>query len=547
MTRNTKRFENAKTLQVSFADKIWSELSSEGSIRQSRRISWPIPKFLYEEGAAERQLKEGYIAEPKYPAVPIPIDWADNPFRDKPWMNRLMCLQPMDAYVIGLFEGDESLFSKAKDIYFSWCYFHLIEKRTNYLSWYDMPVGYRALKTALILSWALEGKITLNQEEQRLLVLSAEVHMQELMRPNSLSKGNHGIFQMYGLAVLSQMFWPLPLSIQAQRYAQKVMLELVDLQFNDEGVHLEHSPHYHQWMITELQTIADSGWIDLKIDRRLQKARSVSGWLVEPTGCPVRVGDTASFSRWPLAVNAAPADNEANGLQSKWFRKGGYAIGRTSSGQVFFQGSYHSKAHKHADDMHFDWFDLGRRILVDSGANGYKGGDERAYFLSSAAHNSIVVDDQSHPRDGTDAYGSCIQMAHAYDNCWYLKAFINHRSMAWTHSRELHWTPGKCLLIDDYLESTSGLRTYAQWFHFAPEFRKHTDSLFCDGSIHVSIKSLNHYFWRKGESDPMIGWRGDGLGRITPAWSGYAKSIGPATRFTTEFSIAQAPEDCRRT
>ena len=52
--------------------------------------------------------------------------------------------------------------------------------------------------------------------------------------------------------------------------------------------------------------------------------------------------------------------------------------------------------HKHADDLSFTWYARGREILVDPGVFSYGIVDFREYFISSSAHNTVVVDGQSY-------------------------------------------------------------------------------------------------------------------------------------------------------
>lgn len=546
MTRIEQRLERLSAREPHVAQQIFEAIQRRGSERRGRPIEWPRPKFLDSPDVAPLQRDEGYRAEPQFDPVPLPIDWGENPFRDRSWANRLMCLQPMDAYLIGYeHDRDREWLRRALDVYFSWCDFHLVRGRKAYLSWYDMPVGYRAIKTSMILCEGLEDPELLTQSERELLVLSAEAHMGELLRPEALSLGNHGIFQLHGLAILAQVFWALPRSEEALAYTRTRLPELLRRQFNDEGVHLEHSPHYHQWMMGELTAIDESGWHErFALERTLSAAEEVRAWLVQPDLTPVRVGDTASYEPWPDTERDPTPDLIGPGCVAKWYPKGGYAIARSQTGQVFFQGSYHSTAHKHADDMHFEWFDLGRRILVDSGTAGYKGGEARQYFLSTAAHNTVVVDGQSYPRDGTDAYGSCVRDVSLVHEGIQILGEVDHASLGWTHEREIAWHPGRELSVVDTVSCRTP-REVAVWLNFAPEFRRHDDHLFCSGDFHVTIEAPHPYRWSRGSVTPYSGWRAAGIGRMVPAWSGRMVIEAAECSLRTLLRLTPASEGCR--
>src|SRR5690606_13294939 len=108
-------------------------------------------------------------------------------------------------------------------------------------------------------------------------------------------------------------------------------------------------------------------------------------WLVDPSGNLVENGDTPPSKPPRLSVPPRP-DLSTSAYQLRCFFDGGYAICRSPSAHLFFAAAYHSNLHKHADDLHVSLFDLGRRILVDSGTVGYKGDARREYVLSTRAH-----------------------------------------------------------------------------------------------------------------------------------------------------------------
>jgi len=505
---------------------------TSGSAATGREISWPIPKFLKQGNWAASQDVEGFRAEPQFEPVSIPIKWNENPFGDKAWAGRLMCLQAMDAYIIN------SEYVKAVDILLSWGDYHLVQGGSAYLSWSDMAVGYRALKMSFLLDKLYQRELSLSAEQQDLLMILAESHMQELLRPEKLSHGNHGIFQMYGLAVLAEMFWPLPLAAEALLYANERYEFLVKKQFNSEGVHLEHSAHYHLWMLDELRIINKSGWLYSDYFSRVEpKAEEVKNWLVEPSGHPVRIGDTASFTRWPVPTLPAKPDFYHKGSSVRILKQGGYAIGKGANHQLFLNAAYHSKAHKHADHLHFDWFDLGCRILVDSGAHGYKGGTERAYFLSTRSHNCVEVDGTSYTRDGSDAFGSGLLSVDTDGD--YLVFVGQHECHGIRQLRTLRFLPGIELQVIDELCSDRE-RSYRQWFNFSPEFEYIGERFISKKSkISVSVDhaggDIAHFH---GERSPMNGWRGDGIMKIVPACTFSIHAQGQNLTLKTIFKLS---------
>lgn len=69
----------------------------------------------------------------------------------------------------------------------------------------------------------------------------------------------------------------------------------------------------------------------------------------------------------------------------------------TQAWHLFFQNAYFSGVHKHADNLSFTLFALGRDWLVDSGMSPYRNDCFRAHCLGPYAHNGIIVDQAAFP------------------------------------------------------------------------------------------------------------------------------------------------------
>lgn len=106
------------------------------------------------------------------------------------------------------------------------------------------------------------------------------------------------------------------------------------------------------------------------------------------------------------AFNSVPAQTPA--LDSAGFEKGGYYILRdgwsSSDNYLLFDAGEVgalSGGHGHADALSFELAVGGRTILVDSGTYTYHESKElRDYFRSSAAHNTLTIDERSSSKPG---------------------------------------------------------------------------------------------------------------------------------------------------
>jgi hypothetical protein len=527
---------------------ILDELRRAGTRRCGRPIAWPTPHVLKKGDPvqhAEMQISKGYVADVGFEPIRIEsnFDWSANPFRSRPWRTRLMCLQPMDAFLYAYDKtGDQTWLSRALDVLFDWCGFHQQKQPRSWRAWADMPAGYRAIKLSYVIDMLIEGRWQPGLGQDRQLIWAIDRHLEILTRPSELSEGNHGIFQLHGLKILATVAWNFERSTGALEFVAEHFPRLVRNQFSTEGVHLEHSPHYHWWMQAELDSIARSGWHDPQLVEWVlevcSRAESAKHWLRGPDGSMIRVGDTANSE--PTEPPDAPdcADIGTDHYRMRTFATGGYAVCKSEASTLFFQCAYHSKSHKHQDDLHFDLHDLGKPILVDAGSCGYKTSPERRYVISTRAHNTVQLDNKDYPRDGTDRYGSALKLTQAFENGVRFVAEVDHHSLGATHKRQIDFIPGSGLICFDEVSSHQAC-VMTQWFHLAPcwEYEGDTnDTLrFSDGDTELFISSsgVKNTRIHFGEKVPqLLGWRTISK-KLVPAWSIGFQKDGEAVVFHT--------------
>lgn len=341
-------------------------------------------------------------------------------------------------------------------------------------AWYDMSVGFRALVCAFFLNRIRHFELALNAEDEKLLHDVALKHVHNLSNPVTFSLNNHGLFQIHGLMALIQC-----LTLDTEKYARihayalQRMEELVVSQFDEHGVHLEHSPHYHFYAADVFESIEATTWYsDCEvITSRIIKANEMKKWIVDPLRRPVCVGDSIltkqSSVKFPKAEIGLNDEQPLKYITSN-FHSSGYAVLRSNwnvpaskASMVFVMGMYHSSAHKHRDCLSFEWFDRGEKIICDSGKYGYKSDKFRNYFLSSRAHNSIEI-------DGFDIiklkpYGSAIHNITPLANGIYrISCGLNFPAIK--HFRDLYIKPGHWIVAADAVTFAKA-RKFTQWFH----------------------------------------------------------------------------------
>jgi hypothetical protein len=254
------------------------------------------------------------------------------------------------------------------------------------------------------------------------------------------------------------------------------------------------------------------------------------------------------------------------------FEDAGYFIARdrwSNGTKDFEQCSYlaqicgfHSRTHKHADDLSFIWYDRAQEILVDAGRYGYLGRTEtgsplwedgfwysdpnRIYVESTHAHNTVQIDGRNHQRRGRNPYGSALKRWGKQDNIIFAESHVRHfRTLR--HARVLLFHPGEWLLVYDWLwDNLKENHHFTQWFHFAPhlEVAVEKEQLnVTNAKIPLKAVSLLPGLELgnpiRGQKEPHLqGWYSPQEKQMIPNWAvAWEKQNVPAATFATLFAF----------
>lgn len=129
--------------------------------------------------------------------------------------------------------------------------------------------------------------------------------------------------------------------------------------------------------------------------------------------------------------------------------------------------------HGHADKLHFDIFSRGEDVLMDAGRYTYAFTEDRKYFKSLAAHNTIKVDDRDLylPLDSwltTNHALAVNQKFYADHNYCYTSGghlgYIELEHGVYLNRKFIYLKPDVFVIADEYF--TSGTHKYEQYLHF---------------------------------------------------------------------------------
>ena len=491
-----------------------------------------------------------------------------------------------------LIDSKTDFLETSRRIALDWIDNFLFGDRADNFCWYDMGTGQRASLLAYITQKTLlenftpkqfrrDSKYNSSSQDILKLIVAADIHIHELMSEDRLAlHSNHGLFQMAGLLALSSSLPILKSAKVARRFAIEKIELMLKNHFFEDGFHKEHSPMYHMFMSNYLYQLNTAGWIkgSRTLESLTDKVIESTQKFIMPNGYFTPLGD--SNMRY-LADSLCLFDVHTDSLKNPScppglhiFKEGGVAVLATNDKHgkadehLVLSAQFHSRQHKHADDLTLNYCIKGKPYLIDAGTFTYHYDQlERMYIESTKAHNTIEIDGMNNSRFRLDAYGSALTKAFQIGNCTVMEAKINHKHLVPRnipnnvikttdgidvnifHTRLVINKPQHFLAVIDILESEKE-HQYSQWFHLAPrlnldkitneriEIKDNKDV--ANSTIHIITETGKNQESQtfKGEKKPeMIGWHSkDGL-KLEPSSSLVSRINAKSTVMSTVFDL----------
>jgi len=458
----------------------------------STRLSTSPPQHVAKR--ADAVISNGFVHS-GYAAFPldVPIDWTADPYSDRSWRFWLNSLEPLGIVLMAHTRAkDPRYLHFAEQIACDWASQHDLRQTENPFAWYDMAVGLRALKLAYIADAAARDPDTEPEILAQLLV-ACWIHGWHLSQEEYFQRHtNHGIFQAAGLLALGKSLPELEGAGTWRDLGERRLRVMFGQSFTPEGVHLEHSPGYHLSMLSLLGSVLTSGLIsDPMLTSLRAKAADCLTWMIAPDGTLPRIGDTGLSAVTKekvglperhippglLYVVSRGRAGTMPALTHRIFPEAGYAVFRDRWGTpddwqetsyLFFSAAFHSRTHKHADDLTFEWWHRGTPVLVDAGRYGYYYDDpNRIYCESTRAHNTVEIDGRDYSRHRPQAFGSALSDWGEGDSLYFVSAEIERQGDIFQR-RTIVWKPRSWLMVVDEFRSRRP-HDYTQWFHFHPD------------------------------------------------------------------------------
>lgn len=453
------------------------------------------------------------------------MNWAYNPQGSLAFQARLHDLRYLDILFYAYREnGDRGALKEAKRIIVDWVKNNPLKRPTTPRTWFDKVAGDRApyiaygTRAAACEGLLKQGKLA------RTLLGSVEQHIRFLGDRDRYSDTNRGLFMDLGLIFSGRQMRFLPGATKARnrgerRFAGNVQHHVLP----GEGMWLEHSSTYQFLTISAIERYLDviKGRKPF-LDEILPTMKDTAAWMTMPDQRTLQNGDSYQdkADRFAQSINRTQQGMRVLGGSGIAFVKPS-----KKKNYLSFLFGYHSSVHRHSDDLSFDLYENGSRIVSDSGIPDKDFGTPYMYAVSSPAHSVVTVDGQDFPRDDAHAYGSGY-IAAGQGAGWYALLATNPTVAAQgvTHNRLLLYKPGSALVVADMLRSTSE-HTYTSYLQFGPDWgaRDATDGVrLFNGPSQVQVfnestvplqRSLT-----RGQGDPLLGYVWEDFRDREPRW-----------------------------
>jgi hypothetical protein len=481
--------------------------------------------------SASQTLEKGWERR-GYPLLKMSeeIPWAAKDKSQRSWNFYIHCWDMLDSLLKAHSQCNEPKYLKTSiSIAADWVKKNSHPDHNPDLSpfaWYDMAVGIRAYRLAYIIDAGRQGGL-LDASLEKRLWSSLEQHQSYLGDDKNIQfHNNHGYYQVSGQLAMGRRFaGESPLMAQALEQGRSRLKVMLMQQFAKDGIHREHSPDYHRMVYDTLKAMIDSGLVEdtetIAFAETIEKSLS---WFVLPSQNIANFGDSdyrlmrrkpaEAERKWRTPeMRFVVTGGEVGKLTSgdvAVFPEGGYAVIRRpakDAPEEFKKYSYlaqiaafHSRTHKHADDLSVIWSDRGSDLLVDAGRYGYLGKTEegselwldghwysdpnRVYCESTRAHNTVEFDDKNYLRKGVKPYGSAMRRRTIGESGLVAIETECRHFRTIRRARVLIFMPGQWLLVFDwYHDNEHKPHTAKQWFHLAP----HLQLLLQGGGYFISV------------------------------------------------------------
>ncbi|HEX7077300.1 MAG TPA: alginate lyase family protein [Candidatus Eisenbacteria bacterium] len=402
----------------------------------------------------------------------------------------------------------------------------------------------------------------------RRLVAALARHAERLAMPEFYrAEHNHGVTQAYALLALSDAMRLHPRAGGWDATARRRLERQMEENVSRSGVHREHSPYYHFYVLRQFLdaarfTRSRGAALSPGYEERLRAMAEAGAHMVRPDGGLPALGDSDRNAPVLLRLedlDGPPLEGAPAFRYARTEGKGGVAPARRAlldpdGGVAFLRSGWGERepwrderhlavrlgvfptTHIHRDLLSFEFAAYGEDLIVDSGGP-YAYGDplRESYFLRTRAHNTIEV-------DGADQRIAAARVLRVAE--WPGGHFIeaeHDASEGVRHRRALAMLPHGLLLVLDRLDADRE-RRFDSALHLSPRLTARVE-----GTRLVATRATRGPTARilyvgsgaaapalvRGSDMPPQGWVATGDGTREDAAVAVVSAVGSRARLAT--------------
>jgi Heparinase II/III-like protein/Heparinase II/III N-terminus len=365
-------------------------------------------------------------------------------------------------------------------------------------------------------------------------ILTSIAEQTRYLRENLTRERNHRTLELYALFVVALSLPQLDRKSELLRFAMRELHENLLTDIRADGVHREHSTHYHATVLRSfLGARENARRFGLKFpdgfDERLIKACEFLMHIHRPDGEIPAISDSDTGSYLDLLklageIFARPdflyaATKGRQGFAPEKcnadFCEGGYFTQRSGWGEgensfenerflIFDCGNIGDGGHGHYDALSVEIAANGKPLIVDIGRYTYaedSGFNWRHYFKGTAAHNTISIDDKDQTAYRRGKPKENVAQAHFIERISradldVLCGKVESPNYEAVHTRRIFFIRNEYWLIADNLRGLR-LHKYDLRFHLSPAAWNHSNLLTTENNSVVRTPDIALIFDKK--------------------------------------------------
>ena len=389
----------------------------------------------------------------------FPIDWNMDPFEAPNWQFNLHSFRFIDSALSEWLEsGDSSYLRFCLDFFLDWYQWHVADGKNSDYGFFDMSCGIRAMRLSYLYRQLKLDKLDVSEAEFNKLQHLFDIHCARLSDKSYISRSNHAMSQLVGLYKLAEAREPDGENLK--KFAMVTLDQRIQTWFTAEGIHKEHSPGYHFYMLRLLRTLPEE-MVSTTTVSTLDKAEAIAADFVGLSGSVYDIGDSVGTDNGKerkenRANRPWETINHDRVYYSNWI-KSGYAIIQSEKEDFVCYSQAFGHTHKHADDLAFILGDINGPLFIDGGKYVYDASELRKFIRSPRAHNTISVVDKLISRTDIEwpDGGSCLNAFQYHNGTFHIAGSVTRPGL-FRHSRDFNYSPGVGLQIADTVDNTIG-------------------------------------------------------------------------------------------